>query len=144
MDLSYMFHVVLCQIFALQLFQLLKNNNIQISEDKNVTFTDSSWNDYIDTGRSTGGNISLTQGGAAGYSSHLPVPSSNVEWRSRIYISSCCIYESKSSENVDVWFKIPRLWFEWIGTKNQLADILTKSSNAITFSPLWLVILHEC
>ena len=34
--------------------------------------------------------------------------------------------------------------FEWIGTKNQLADILTKSSNAITFSPLWSVILHEC
>ena len=32
--------------------------------------------------------------------------------------------------------------FEWIGTKNQLADILTKPSNAITFSPLWSVILH--
>ena len=27
----------------------------------------------IDTGRSTGGNLSLTQGGAADYSSHLPV-----------------------------------------------------------------------
>ena len=26
--------------------------------------------------------------------------------------------------------------FDWIGTKNQLADILTKSSNAITISPL--------
>ena len=34
--------------------------------------------------------------------------------------------------------------FEWIGTKNRLADILTKSSNAITFSPLWSIILHEC
>ena len=34
--------------------------------------------------------------------------------------------------------------FEWIGTKKQLADILTKSSNSITFSPFWLVILHEC
>ena len=34
--------------------------------------------------------------------------------------------------------------FEWIDTKNQLADILSKSSNAITFSPIWSVILHEC
>ena len=34
--------------------------------------------------------------------------------------------------------------FEWIGTKNQSADILTKSSNAVTFSPLWSIILHEC
>ena len=34
--------------------------------------------------------------------------------------------------------------FEWIGTNNQLADILTKSSNPITLSPLWSVILHEC
>ena len=33
--------------------------------------------------------------------------------------------------------------FERIGTKNQLADILTKSSNPIIFSPLWSVILHE-
>ena len=56
------------------LFQLLKNNNIQISEDTVVTFADSSWNDCIDTGRSTGGNISLTQKDAADYSSHLPVP----------------------------------------------------------------------
>ena len=36
-------------------------------------FTDSSWNDCIDTSRSTGGNICLTQGGAADYSSRLPV-----------------------------------------------------------------------
>ena len=34
--------------------------------------------------------------------------------------------------------------FKWIGTKNQLADILTKSSNAIMLSPLWPVILDEC
>ena len=34
--------------------------------------------------------------------------------------------------------------FEWIGNKNQLADILKKSPNAITFSPLWSVILYEC
>ncbi len=55
-------------------FQLLKENNIQISEDTTVTFIDSSWNDCVVTGRSTGGNISLTQGGSGDYSSHLPVP----------------------------------------------------------------------
>ena len=36
------------------------------------------------------------------------------------------------------------IFFEWIGTKNQLADMLTKSFNAFTFSPLWSVTLHEC
>ena len=56
------------------LFQLLKNNNIQIIDDTILTFTDSSWNDCVDTGRSTGGNLSLTQGDAVDYSSHLPVP----------------------------------------------------------------------
>ena len=44
------------------LYQLLKNNNIQITDDTIITFTDSSWNDCVDTGRSTGGNLSLTQG----------------------------------------------------------------------------------
>ena len=34
--------------------------------------------------------------------------------------------------------------FKWIGTKNQLSEKLTKSSNAITFSLSWSVILHEC
>ena len=47
---------------------------MQISEDTVITFTDSSWNDCVDTGRSTGGNLSLTQGGAVDYNSHLPVP----------------------------------------------------------------------
>ena len=34
--------------------------------------------------------------------------------------------------------------FEWIGTKNQLTDMLTKCSNAITLSPIWSVIQHRC
>ena len=37
-------------------------------------FSNSSWNDCIDTGRSTGGYIALNQGGAVDYGSHLPVP----------------------------------------------------------------------
>ena len=39
-----------------------------------ITFSDSSWNDCIDTGRSTGGHITFIQGGAIDYGSHLPVP----------------------------------------------------------------------
>ena len=53
---------------------MLSNNNIQTTEESSITFSDSSWNDCVDTGRSTGGNISFNQGGPADYSSHLPVP----------------------------------------------------------------------
>ena len=37
-------------------------------------FSNSSMNDCIDTGRSIGGYIALSQGGAVDYGSHLPVP----------------------------------------------------------------------
>ena len=33
--------------------------------------------------------------------------------------------------------------FEWIGTKYQLADILTKVGNKSSFNHLWSLILHE-
>ena len=49
-------------------------NNIKTTEASVIIFTDSSWNDYIDTGRSTGGYISFNQGEPADYGSHLPVP----------------------------------------------------------------------
>ena len=180
------------------LFLLLKNNNIQITEDTVVTFTDSSWNDCVDTGRSTGGNLSLTQGGAADYSCHLPVPvamsSGEAEYisaavacmkashlrmlvydlrflgsnsydgdnlkcePSRIIVDNeaaismaNCNKDTAGNRHVARRYHYVRQGttlkehvFEWIGTKHQLADILTKSSNAITFSPLWSVILHEC
>ena len=68
------------------LFQLLQNNNIQIFEDTLVTFTDSSWNDCVDTGSSIGSNLSLTQGAAAAYNSHFPMlvsmSSKEAEYRS--------------------------------------------------------------
>ena len=53
---------------------VLQENNIQITQDTIVMFSDSSWNDCIDTGRSTDGYIALSQGGAVDYGSHLPVP----------------------------------------------------------------------
>ena len=43
---------------------MLREHNIQITEETILTFADSSWNDYIDTGRSTGGYIILRQAGA--------------------------------------------------------------------------------
>ncbi len=67
------------------LFQLLKDNNIQISEDTIVTFTDSLCINCVDTGRSTGGNLSLTQGCANNYSSRC-----------------CYMHEDKSFENISV------------------------------------------
>ena len=51
---------------------MLEDNNIQITEETVLIFTDSSWNDCIDTGRSTGGYIMLRQTGAVAYGSHLP------------------------------------------------------------------------
>ena len=39
--------------------KMLEDNNIQITEEIVLIFTDSSWNDCIDTGRSTGGYIIL-------------------------------------------------------------------------------------
>ena len=55
-------------------YKILKENNIEINEDTTITFSDSAWNDCIDTGRSTGGNISILQGGPVDHSSHLPIP----------------------------------------------------------------------
>ena len=55
-------------------FHMLKENNIIIKDNAVITFTDSSWNDCIDTGRSTGANLTMIQGGAVDYGSHLPVP----------------------------------------------------------------------
>ena len=45
-------------------FHMLKENNIIIKDNAVITFTDSSWNDCIDTGRSTGANLTMIQGGA--------------------------------------------------------------------------------
>ena len=53
---------------------MLQENNIEIGEDTNVTFTDSSWNDCVDTGRSTGANVIMSQADPVDYGSHLPVP----------------------------------------------------------------------
>ena len=39
-----------------------------------IAFSDLSWNDCVDTGRSTGGHITFVPGGGADYRSHLPVP----------------------------------------------------------------------
>ena len=56
------------------IYKVLTENKITIDEDTVVTFTDSSWNDCIDMGRSTGGNGSIMQGGPVDHSSHLPIP----------------------------------------------------------------------
>ena len=53
---------------------LLENNISDISKESAITFSDSSWNGYVDTGRSTGDYIRILQGGAVDYGSHLPVP----------------------------------------------------------------------
>ena len=55
-------------------YKVLLENDITVNEDTITTFSDSSWNDCVDTGRSTGGNITIMQGGPVDHSSHLLIP----------------------------------------------------------------------
>ena len=51
-------------------YKLLTSNNIKTTEESIITFSDSSGNDCVDTGRSIGGYISFSQGGPNDYGSH--------------------------------------------------------------------------
>gem|GEM_PF-2876143 len=179
------------KIIESPLFQMLKENNIKITEETVLTFTDSSWNDCIDTGRSTGGYITFRQAGAVDYGSHLPVPvamsSGEAEYISaavacmkashirmleydlkflgtemydindpkyepaRIIIDNeAAIAMTKCNKDTAGNRHVARRYhyvrqgtnlnehkFEWIGTKHQLADPLTKSGTPGTFGYLW-------
>ena len=178
-------------------YKILIENKIEIDEDTVVTFTDSSWNDCIDTGRSTGGNCSIMQGGPVDHSSHLPIPvamsSGEAEYISaatacmrashlrmliydlkhlsttnydgdklnekpaRIIIDNeaaiCmakCNKDTAGNRHVARRFHYVRQGtvlkehkFEWISSKYQLADILTKVGSRSSFGHLWSLILHQ-
>ena len=50
------------------------SNKITSPNRNMFTFTDSSWDDDIDTSRSTGGYLILYQGGVIDHSSNMPIP----------------------------------------------------------------------
>ena len=179
------------------IFKILHENNIQITEDTVLVFSDLSWNDCIDTGRSTGGYIGLNQGGAVDYGSHLPVPvamssgeaeyisaavacmranhlrmliydlkflgsdtydADNLEYEpARIIIDNeAAIAMAKCNKDTAGNRHVARRYhyvrqgtamkehaFEWIGTKYQLADTLTKAGTPTTFAHLWSIQLSE-
>ena len=179
------------------IFKILQENNIQITEDTVIVFSDSSWNDCIDTGRSTGGYIGLNQGGAVDYGSHLPVPvamssgeaeyisaavacmrashlrmliydlkflgsdtydANNLKYEpAKIIIDNeAAIAMAKCNKDTAGNRHVARRYhyvrqgtamkehvFEWIGTKYQLADTLTKSGTPATFAHLWSIQLSE-
>ena len=56
------------------LFKLLHSNGIYMDKDSDIMFSDSSWKDCKDTGRSTSGYLGFSQVGAIDYGSHLPIP----------------------------------------------------------------------
>ena len=56
------------------IYKLCQRNNVPISKDGHVTFSDASWQDCPDTGRSTGGRITTINGGAVDHASQVPVP----------------------------------------------------------------------
>ena len=57
-----------------QTYQLLKEHNITCNYKSVITFSGPSWNDCVDTGRSTGCHITFIQGGTVDYGSHRQVP----------------------------------------------------------------------
>ena len=57
-----------------QTYQLKEEHNITSDDKSVITFSDSSWNYCVDTGKSTGGHITFIKGGTVDYGSHLPVP----------------------------------------------------------------------
>ena len=176
---------------------LIENNILDITAEGAITFSDSSWNDCIDTGRSTGGYISSLQGGVVDYGSHLPVPvamsSGEAEYIAaavacmrashlRMLIYDLKHMSSKDYNTIDVPHPPAKIiidneaaiamatcnkdtagnrhvarryhyvrqgtslkehTFSWIGTKHQLADILTKPGTPKTFSHLWNLILFQ-
>ena len=180
-----------------ELYKVLQENNIEIKQDTNVVFTDSSWNDCVDTGRSTGGYVALSQAGPVDYGSHLPVPvamsSGEAEYiaaavacmrashiRMLIYDLRClgskdynsdeltcepsriivdneaaiamakCNKDTAGNRHVARRYHYVRQGstlkehiFEWISTKYQLADPLTKPGTIGTFGFLWSLLLTE-
>ena len=55
-------------------YKLCLRNNIPISKDGLLTFSDASWQDCPDTGRSTGGRVTTVNGGTVDHASQMPVP----------------------------------------------------------------------
>jgi len=53
--------------------ELLRRNNMEY-EGEALTFSDSTWQDCIDTGQSTGSYMTFCQGGLIDYSSFVPDP----------------------------------------------------------------------
>ena len=179
------------------IYKLLSEHDISTTNQSVITFTDSSWNDCIDTGRSTGGNVTFNQGGAVDYGSHLPVPvamsSGEAEYISaavacmrashlrmltydmrflgsenydgdnmncepaRIIIDNeaaiamaKCNKDTAGNRHVARRFHYVRQGtalnehqFHWIGTKYQLADVLTKVGSNASFKPLWDILLYD-
>ena len=108
--------------------------------------------------------MTIMQGGPVDHSSHLSIPVAmsigEVEY---IPVAAACmrsrhlrmlIYDLKylgtpkyDGDNLDqepVKTIIHNEAAIWIGTKFQLADILTKVGNKPNFGHLWSLILHEC
>jgi len=170
-------------------YSLLKENDTEMNSSNLVTFSDASWQDCLDTGRSTCGRISFFQGGAVDHSTYVPVPVAmssgeseylgaagaaigaahlrmlcydfnnlgathyNVENMEReppsliMVDNEAAIAMSKSDKDTARTRHIARRfhyvrqgvstkqhYLKWIGTKNQLADFLTKIGK---FTELW-------
>ena len=56
-----------------QVTDLLRQDSIKI-ENHLIDFSDSSWQDCPDTGRSTGAYVIFYQGGTTDHGTHVPVP----------------------------------------------------------------------
>ena len=89
-----------------------------------MIFSDLSWNDCIDIGRSTGGCIALNQGGTVDYGSHLSVPIAMSSCKAG-YISAivACILVS--------CLRMPICDLKFLGSRTNDTDNLTYESARI-------------
>ncbi len=170
-------------------------NNIKTKEGTIITCSDSSWNDCVDTERSTRDYITFVKGGAVEYGCHLPVTMSSGEaeyiaatvvcmrashlrmlmyelrnLRSPLYSGDImdsepariiidneaatsmakCDKDTAGNRHVARHYHYIRQRaalkehiFNWINTKSQVADILTKVGMQAAFNHLWDLVLHK-
>ena len=88
------------------IYKGLVENKITIDEDTVVTFTVSSWNDCIDTWRSTGGNCSIMQGGPVDHSSHLSIPKAMSSGEAKYISAATACMRASHLRNAYIWPKI--------------------------------------
>ena len=142
-----------------QIYLLLKEHNITSDDKSAIPCSGPSWNDYVDTGRSTGGHVTFIEGGSFDYGSHLPVPvampSGKAEYISatvacmrashlRILIYDLKFLYSEDYDGDNMEYEPVKIIFEnkaLISMARCNKDLLPEDSTLWDRAPLWMNII---